>query len=67
MTRTLSPSLKLITLDGFPGHFPPSSKRYRALIGIGGNVGNTPRRFKRLLRYLAGFPLIDVIGTHAEA
>ena len=63
MTKRLSPTLELHFIAGFPGHFPTGRKRHTALIGIGGNVGDVPRRFKRLLRYFREFPRIDVAAT----
>lgn len=63
MIRRLGPGLELITLPRFPARFPPRGMRHHALIGIGGNVGNTPRRFKRLLNYLARYPGINVTAA----
>lgn len=63
MTRHLGPGLELLTLPLFPATFSPRGRRHRALIGIGGNVGNTVRRFKRLLNYLERYPHIDVIAA----
>jgi len=63
LKKRLSPTLELEFRQEFPARFRPSGKRYTALIGVGGNVGNVPRRFKKLLRYLERFPLIDVTAT----
>ena len=52
----------------FTPHFPynkTSQSRFRhtALIGIGGNVGDTLRRFEKLWWYLARLPMIDIEAT----
>ncbi len=63
MTRRLGPGLELRFLPRFPAAFPASNRRHRALVGIGGNVGNTERRFKRLLNYLRSYPKIRIVAT----
>jgi len=63
LTRRLSPELELHFIARYPGRFRTRKRRHTALIGIGGNVGNVPRRFKRLLNYLRDFPAIDVAAT----
>lgn len=63
MKKELSQTLELHFLPGFPARFGPSDKPFKALIGIGGNVGHVTRRFKKLLRYLARYPRIDVVAT----
>lgn len=63
MRKDLGPGLELLSLPRFPGTFQPKGKRHRALIGIGGNVGHTLRRFKRLLNYLQNLHAIHVIAA----
>lgn len=63
MMRRLGPGLELLFLPRFPCRFSPSGKRHQALIGIGGNVGNTVRRFKRLLNYFRSYPHIRVTAA----
>jgi 2-amino-4-hydroxy-6-hydroxymethyldihydropteridine diphosphokinase len=51
--KKLNQDLTLI----FTPHFPYNAKRnsrmrYRALLGIGGNIGDVPRRFEHLFWYL---------------
>jgi 2-amino-4-hydroxy-6-hydroxymethyldihydropteridine diphosphokinase len=65
VTRHLGFGRELYFIRRFPGRFPTRTKRHTALIGIGGNVGNVPRRFKQLLNYLREFPAIDVAATSA--
>ena len=40
-----------------------SIKPYQALLGIGGNIGDVPRRFNHLFVYLQRSPFIDVVET----
>ncbi|MBD3792550.1 MAG: 2-amino-4-hydroxy-6-hydroxymethyldihydropteridine diphosphokinase [Campylobacterales bacterium] len=40
-----------------------STKHYRATLGIGGNIGDVPRRFQHLFWYLRRSPWIDVVET----
>jgi len=40
-----------------------SPKKYKALIGIGCNVGNCIRRFKKLYLFFNSHPKIDVLQT----
>lgn len=37
--------------------------RHKVLVGIGGNIGNVKRRFKKLFMRLAKDPRIDIIAT----
>ena len=47
----------------FPKRFPEKHRRHRALLGIGGNIGNVPRRFKKLLQTLKNNPHIRVVQS----
>ena len=40
-----------------------SPKKYRATLGIGGNIGDVKRRFNHLFFYLKRSPLVDIIET----
>jgi len=40
-----------------------SSKPFQATLGIGGNVGDVPRRFNHLLVYLKSSPYLEVVET----
>jgi len=62
--KKLNGALTLI----FTPHFPynakrVSPKRYRALLGIGGNVGDVLRRFGHLFVYLQRSRLLDIAET----
>ena len=62
--KKLNDALTLI----FTPHFPYNAKkephrRYRALLGIGGNVGDVVRRFEHLFVYLRQSPLVDIVET----
>lgn len=54
ITTTFFPFVKKQTL---------TIRRYRVLIGIGGNVGDVVLRFKKLVRYWNEHPLIDILQT----
>jgi len=47
----------------FPAKIKKSIKRHKALIGVGCNMGNCIRRFKKLYLFLDSYPKIDVIQT----
>lgn len=52
----------------FTGHFPyhrkkRSIKKHKALLGIGGNIGDVVRRFEHLFRYLKTSGFVTVIET----
>jgi len=40
-----------------------SSKLYQAVLGIGGNIGNVPRRFNHLFYYFKKSPFVDIVET----
>ncbi len=50
----------------FTPHFPYNTKSkggYKALLGIGGNIGDVIRRFEHLFFYLKRSSLVDIIET----
>jgi len=52
----------------FTSHFPYNresrqKRRYRALLGIGGNIGDVVRRFEHLFHYLKRSSFVHVIET----
>ncbi len=62
--KKLNDALTLI----FTPHFPYNAKRktknrHRALLGIGGNVGDVLRRFEYLFVFFERSPLIDIVET----
>jgi len=62
--KKLNDALTLI----FTPHFPynakkESRKQHRALLGIGGNVGDVLRRFEHLFIYLKSRKRVDIVET----
>ena len=52
----------------FTPHFPYNAKRsspmqYKALLGIGGNIGDVPRRFEHLFHYLKRSRFLHVLES----
>jgi len=47
----------------FPYHKKVGKFKHKALIGIGCNLGNCPRRFKKLFLYLKKHPLVEISDT----
>jgi 2-amino-4-hydroxy-6-hydroxymethyldihydropteridine diphosphokinase len=47
----------------YPSKIKKSSKKNRALIGVGCNIGNCIRRFKKLYLFFNSHPKIDVVQT----
>ena len=64
IVRELSPGLRLFIEEGFPASYKASSNfRHRAIIGIGGNVGDVKRRFQHLRHYLNRQKNIEILHT----
>jgi len=64
IVRELSPGLRLFIERDFPASYRvPSHFRHRAIIGIGGNVGDVRRRFHHLLYFLNRRKGIAVVHT----
>jgi len=61
--RQLSPRLTLLRTGHFPGLFSARGLPHRAVIGIGGNIGDVARRFERLLVFLRRTSYINVLAT----
>ena len=62
--RKLSSTLTLYKEAGFPASYKTATHfRHRAIIGIGGNVGDVKRRFQHLLLFLRRQPNIAVLYT----
>jgi 2-amino-4-hydroxy-6-hydroxymethyldihydropteridine diphosphokinase len=53
----------LLKSNFYPNRYKSSNLRFNVLIGIGANVGNCTRRFKKLYLYLQKFPKIDIVKT----
>ncbi len=47
----------------FPAKIKKSSKKHKALIGVGCNLGECIRRFKKLYAFLNSHPKIDIVQT----
>jgi len=54
---------KIIRATFFPAKIKKSTKSHKALIGIGCNIGNCIRRFKKLYKFLNSHPKIDILQT----
>ncbi len=60
----MSSQTTLIYQKNYPYLSPTqSSKKYRATLGIGGNIGDVKRRFNHLFFYLKRSSLVDIIET----
>jgi 2-amino-4-hydroxy-6-hydroxymethyldihydropteridine diphosphokinase len=56
-------SREIIKVTFFPDMYKSSDKKNTALIGIGCNIGNCIRRFKKLYLFLSSYPKIDIVKT----
>jgi len=54
---------EIIKVTFFPSKIKKSNKPHKALIGVGCNMGNCIRRFKKLYKFLNSHPKIDIIQT----
>jgi 2-amino-4-hydroxy-6-hydroxymethyldihydropteridine diphosphokinase len=63
IARRLSPRLTLMRSGHFPGVFPSRGLPHRAVIGIGGNIGDVARRFEHLLVFFRRDPLLNVLAA----
>ncbi len=63
LKRRLSPGLTLIRSGSFPGRFPEGGMAHRALIGIGGNIGDVGRRFEHLLVFFRRDPYVNILAS----
>ena len=64
IVRKLSKELTLFKEVGFPASYKSShAYSHRALIGIGGNIGDVKRRFSHLLYYIKRHKKISILHT----
>ncbi len=64
MKKVLSPSLTLFFARFYPYRRKKSSfKKHKVTVGIGGNIGNVKRRFKKLFLYFQKDKRVDVLET----
>lgn len=61
--RRNAPDHHLLYTPFFPRITPRAQGRHRVLIGVGGNVGNCLRRYKRLYHYLTTHPRVNPEAT----
>jgi 2-amino-4-hydroxy-6-hydroxymethyldihydropteridine diphosphokinase len=61
--ETVNEKYKIISASFFPAKIKKSTKPNIALIGVGCNLGNCIRRFKKLYLFLSSHPKIDIIQT----
>ena len=54
---------EIIKATFFPALIKKSNKKNKALIGVGCNLGNCIRRFKKLYLFLSSHPKIDILQT----
>lgn len=60
----MTPEFRVLHRPFFPWPAPASSpKPFKALIGVGGNVGNVERRLRKLFFYLCSHREIDLLAT----
>ncbi len=64
MKKVLNENLTLLYDKNYPFKASKKSKKnYTATLGIGGNIGNTKKRFQKLFLYLQRANVIDIIHT----
>ena len=54
---------KIIKAEFFPAKIKKATKKHKALIGVGCNIGNCIRRFKKLYLFLNSHPKIKILQT----
>ena len=63
LSKTLNENLTLYTSKQFPCFFRNSSKRYSVTLGVGGNIGDLPRRLERLNYFFRRSLFCDLVKT----
>jgi len=68
MKKVLSPKHTLISTQHYPWRIHPSTRtpishRHKAIIGIGGNIGDVSRRFEHLFWFLKRSNSVTIIET----
>ncbi|PHR56720.1 MAG: 2-amino-4-hydroxy-6-hydroxymethyldihydropteridine diphosphokinase [Arcobacter sp.] len=63
LEKSLNEELTLYKSKQFPRFFKDSAKRYSVTLGLGGNIGDLPRRLERLNYFFKRSILCDLIKT----
>jgi 2-amino-4-hydroxy-6-hydroxymethyldihydropteridine diphosphokinase len=63
MKKRLDERLSLYRTKNFPRRYKPSDKKFRVTLGAGANVGDSMRRFEKLLVVLQKSKFVDVCQT----
>jgi len=64
MKKKLDQNNILIAQKNYPYLLKEKSKKpFQAILGIGGNIGDVPRRFNHLFYYLKKSPFVDIVET----
>jgi len=63
LDKALNESLTLCKSKGFPCFYKDSSKRYSVTLGVGGNIGDLPRRLEKLSFFFQKSLLCDLVQT----
>jgi len=62
--KKINDNLSLHYETFFPYSKNVQSRNYRVLIGIGGNIGNSKRRFEKLFNILTKNRQMNILATH---
>ncbi len=63
LSKRLSSRLTLIKTALYPCEYTSSSKRYKATLGVGGNIGDVVRRLERLSHFFKTDRYCDLVKT----
>ncbi len=63
MKKILTDELTLFFFPTFPKRFATQKRGKRVVLGIGGNIGNSIRRFKKLLLLFAHHPRVRLVQS----
>lgn len=63
MKKRLTKDLTLFFLPTFPKAFAKGVRKNLAIVGVGGNLGNCLRRFKKVALLLASHPKVRLVKT----
>ena len=63
LEKSLNENLTLYSSKLFPSFSKDSFKRYCVTLGVGGNIGDLPRRLEKLSCFFKRSPLCDVVQT----